>query len=154
MSLRRRATGEYFSVYLASPIYLHIEQQARLEGIGVATWIRNAVLVACPPEIRISAGQFARGRKPRPTPGPAEQTAAPECPADPAPAKRQSAAAAKTAAQASFDALVERSRADVLALTAKGYRDNAIAAITRLPYRVVQHITATEAAAQKRRRKG
>jgi hypothetical protein len=48
---------------------------------------------------------------------------------------------------------VERSRRDVLALAAKGYRDNAISAITRIPYRVVQHITATEAAAQKKRRR-
>lgn len=153
--------GEYVSVYLAQPIYLHIEREARREGIGIATWIRNTILNSCPEEIRISAGEFGRGRRPPAQPAALAANAAPQAsrrptePPQPPSMTRQQRAEAKArdAKQAAFDGLVERSRKDVLALAAKGYRDNAIAAIAHLPYRVVQHITATEAATQKRRRK-
>lgn len=153
MSQKHRASGEYVSVYLPLPLYLHVQREAARAGLGIGTWIRNAVLDCCPPEIRISSGKIGRGRKAAaPTQTPAKTTA-PERAAEAPPPRRQSAAAAKAAAQTAFDALVERSRMDVLALAAKGYRDNAIAAVTRLPYRVVQHITATEAASHKRRKK-
>lgn len=153
--------GEYISLYLVQPIYVYVEQQARREGIGIATWVRNVLLDACPEEIRIAAREFGRGRRPPAQPAALAASAAPQAsrrptePPQPPSMTRQQRAEAKArdAKQAAFDGLVERSRRDVLALAAKGYRDNAIAAIAHLPYRVVQHITATEAATQKRRRK-
>jgi hypothetical protein len=143
MTPKERTTGEYVSVYLARPVYVHIEQQALKEHIGIATWIRHAVLAACPPEIRNQAEGSGRGRYCRVARKPAQ---------DVQPAKGQERAGAKPVV-AAFEDLAERSRDKVIALAAKGYRENAISAIAQLPYRVVQQILTTPSGQPKQRRK-
>ena len=152
MSAKHRKSGDNVTVYLPNTVHGFIERDAARQGIGVATWIRNAALELCPPEIRISAGEI-RARRPSPARREtiAEAVAAGAAPtAHPA---RRGAEQAEHAEDAAFDALVERSRPQVLALAAQGYRENAISAIARLPYRVVQHVLTTEAATQKKRRR-
>lgn len=149
MSFKKAVHGEYVSVYLPSGIYNYIERDAARQRIGVATWIRNTALDLCPEEIRNLTGEIRARRPSHPAQGEVAESKAPEqAPAAP-PARRRP----KDSEAAAFDALVDGSRAQVLALAAKGYRDNAISAIARLPYRVVQHILTTEAATQKKRRK-
>jgi hypothetical protein len=106
MTAKERTTGQYVNVYLARPVYLHIEQQALKEQIRMAAWVRRAVLAACPPEIRNRPKDVA-----------------------------------------------ERSRDKVIALAARGYRENAISAIAQLPYRVVQQILNTPPGQPNKRRK-
>lgn len=142
MTPKERTTGEYVSVYLARPVYVHIEQQALKEHIGIATWIRHAVLAACPPDIRNRAEETGRGRYRRVARKPAQ---------DRPPAKGQEKAAAKP--MAAFEDMAERSRDQVIALAAKGYRENAISAIAHLPYRVVQQILTTSEGQPRKRRK-
>jgi hypothetical protein len=82
MSAKSRVTGGYISLYLAQPIYLYVEQEAKLEGIGLATWVRNVLLDACPEGIRISAGEFGRGRR-RPAQAAASAPQASQRPTEP-----------------------------------------------------------------------
>jgi len=149
MSAKHRKSGDNVTVYLPNTVHGFIEMDAARQGIGVATWIRNAALKLCPPEIRISAGEI-RARRPSPA---RRETIAEAVAAEAAPTATPAKRGAEHAEDAAFNALVERSRAQVLTLAAKGYRENAISAIARLPYRVVQHILSTEAATQKKRRK-
>jgi hypothetical protein len=54
---------------------------------------------------------------------------------------------------AAFEDVAERSRDKVIALAARGYRENAISAIAQLPYRVVQQILNTPPGQPNKRRK-
>lgn len=150
MSAKHRKSGENVSVYLPNAVHAFIEMDAARQRIGVATWIRNAALNLCPPEIRISADEI-RARRPKPS---MREQIADGDDGEAATIAPSPKSVARDSADAAFNALVARSRAQVLTLAAKGYRENAISAIARLPYRVVQHIVATEAATQKKRRKG
>lgn len=149
MSAKHRKSGKYVSIYLPAAVYEHISRDAARQRIGVATWIRNAALDLCPEEIRNLAGEIRARRPSHAAQGEVAEAKAPEQAPTAPPAKRR----AKDQEAAAFDALVERSRAQVLTLAARGYRDNAISAIAPLPYRVVQHILTTEAATQKKKRR-
>ena len=139
MSAKHRKSGEYVSIYLPAAVYEHISRDAARQRIGVATWIRNGAIDLCPEEIRNLAGKIRARRPAHAEPSDITEARAPD---------------QQDSKDAAFGDLVARSRPQVLALAAKGYRENAISAIARLPYRVVQHIMATEAATQKKRRKG
>jgi hypothetical protein len=143
MTAKERTTGQYVNVYLARPVYLHIEQQALKEQIGMAAWVRRAVLAACPPEIRNRPKGSGRGRYRRGSPKPAQDVQT---------AKGQEGAGAKSV-MAAFEDAAERSRDKVIALAARGYRENAISAIAQLPYRVVQQILNTPPGQPNKRRK-
>lgn len=136
MSAKHSKSGEYLSIYLPAAVYEHTSRDAARQRIGVATWIRNAALDLCPEEIRNLACEIRARRRSHAAKGEVL-------------AKRRS----KDQEVAAFDALVDGSCAQVLALATRGYRDNAISAIARLPYRVVQHVLTTEAAKHKKRRK-
>ena len=137
--------GKNIGLYLSGEVYGHIARDARACGVPVTTWVRNAVLAACPPELSAEQGRVKRRVKRR---GPAQKqihTAPPRVrqdkPARPGTGKQ---------APVRFAALVERHRDRVLDLDARGHLPNAICSITRLEYKVVRHILTT----RKKPRKG
>lgn len=130
-------SGKNIGLYLSGEIYGHIARDARTRGIPVTTWVRNAVIAACPPELRgEQAGAKPKVRQPakklarRAAPRKAQR----DKPVRPGGGKQE---------PVSFDALVTRHRDRVLDLEARGHLPNAICAITRLEYRVVAAILAT-----------
>ena len=138
--------GKNIGLYLSEEIYGHIARDARARGIPVTTWVRNVVLAACQPDLRPDQAVAKLPAKRR---GPAPQAKKPAAkPAGKAaPRKAHDNAPARPGAgkqePVSFAALAERHRDRVLDLDARGHLPNAICSITRLEYRVVQHIIST-----------
>jgi hypothetical protein len=138
--------GKNVGLYLSEEIYGYIARDARGRGIPVTTWVRNVVLAACPPDVRpeqIGANRPTKRRSPepkakQPATKPDRQTAPPKLPQD-----KPARPGAGKQEPVSFAALVERHRDRVLDLDARGHLPNAICSITRLEYRVVQHILTT-----------
>lgn len=139
-------SGKNVGLYLSVEIYGYIARDARARGIPVTTWVRNAVLAACPPKARTEHAGSKRPAKRRgparkakqPATKPGRQAAPPKVPQD-MPAQSR----AGKQEPDSFATLVDRHRDRVLDLEARGHLPNAICSITRLEYRVVQHILAT-----------
>jgi hypothetical protein len=139
-------SGKNIGLYLSEEIYGYIARDARARGIPVTTWVRNVVLAACPPDARAELAEVqlpAKRRRPAPKAkkpaakldGQAEpKKKTPDTPVRPGAVKQE---------PVSFAELVERHRDRVLDLDARGHLPNAICSITRLEYRVVQHILTT-----------
>jgi len=131
-------SGKNIGLYLSEEVYGYIAGEAKARGIPVTTWVRNAVIAACPPELRGEQGGAKRHPERR-RPAPKEiQTAPPRVRQDKS--ARRGAGKQETLSPA---ALVEHHRDRVLDLEARGHLPNAICAITRLEYRVVAAILAT-----------
>ena len=141
-----RKSGKNVGLYLSEEIYGCIARDARARGIPVTTWVRNVVLAACPPDART---QQARAKRPakrcRPVPKARQPAKKPDRQVEPRRAHENPPARPGAAKQepVPFAALVERHRDRVLDLEARGHLPNAICSITRLEYKVVQHILAT-----------
>ncbi len=118
--------GKNIGLYLSGEVYGHIARDARARGIPVTTWVRNAVLAACSAVVR---AELTEAKLPAKRRGPAPK------------AKKPATKPGRQAAPPA--ALVERHRDRVLDLEARGHLPNAICSITRLEYRVVQHILTT-----------
>jgi hypothetical protein len=141
-------SGKNIGLYLPGEVYGYIAEDARVRGIPVTTWVRNAVLAACPPGARAELAEAQRPAKRRgpapkakqPATKPGRQAAPPKVPQD-MPAQSR----AGKQEPVSFAALVERHRDRVLDLEARGHLPNAICSITRLEYKVVAQILSTRA---------
>jgi hypothetical protein len=138
--------GKNVGLYLSEEIYGYIAQDATARGIPVTTWVRNVVLAACPSDVRPEQAEARRPAKLRRPAQSAKQPATkPDGQAEPqkkTPDKPARPGAGKQE-PVSFAALVERHRDRVLDLDSRGHLPNAICSITRLEYRVVQHILTT-----------
>ncbi len=139
-------SGKNVGLYLSGEVYGYIADDARARGIPVTTWVRDVVLAACPADVRPEqAAAKRRTKRRRPAPKARQQATKPAREA--ATRKESQDKPARTGAgkqePVSFEALVERHRDRVLDLEARGHLPNAICSITRLEYRVVQHILTT-----------
>lgn len=139
-------SGKNIGLYLPGEVYGYIADDARVRGIPVTTWVRDAVLAACPADVRPEqAGAKLPAKRRRPAQKARQQAKKPARKAAPQKQPRDKPALPGDGKQepVSFDALVERNRDRVLDLDARGHLPNAICSITRLEYRVVRHILTT-----------
>jgi len=125
--------GTYLTIYLSVPLYDHLEEEARKEGLGMPGWIRERLIELCPPAIQVEARKVLRNipkgktgnkdnSKPEPPPPPPRLT---------------------------LEELVEKHREQVLELDAKGYLPTSIGGVLRIPYRAVSEILYRKAAPKK-----
>jgi hypothetical protein len=137
MTGNRGTQGEYVPVYLSRPILAHVRSIADKRGMSIAGFIRKLILETCPDDVREAAelaGRF-RHQTRKPSPG------------------RPSTRSQDTDLVADLQATERADKQKVLELAAKGYGDNAIAAIAKLPYRLVQAIVAAEGKTSNRQRR-
>lgn len=138
-----RPLGTYVSVYLSQPLFDHLESRAHQHNMGLPVWIREQLIELCPEDVQAAATALLKnGRKPKPAAGETDP-ARPGRPPDPPPPSQA----------ASFEELVERHRERVLELEARGFLENQIAGIAKVPFKVVQHILTSKAAPKKGGRK-
>ena len=137
MTGNRGTQGEYVPVYLSRPILAHVRKMAYAEGMTIAGFIRTIILAQCPANVRQAAEMAARFRQPTRKPS----------------LGRPSTSFKHTEIEVDLQATEKVYRQQVLDLAAKGYGDNAIAAIAKLPYRLVQAIVAADGKTSNRQRR-
>ena len=143
MSKEPPTSGTYVPIYLSAALYDFIAERARESGISMPGWIRGQLVELCPPDVREHAKRAntmpTEPKPPRPSEAvhqrPKKTIARPEAEAPPA--------------KPNFDELIEKHRDRVRDLEAKAYSENAISAVLRIPYRVVQEILNTKAPPKK-----
>lgn len=135
--MSKRSTGAYITVYFSDPVLNHLQELLAEAKTPIATYVRELVIETCPKDVQEQAAALAREASRK-----AEQYAR----------KPQFETRPTKPPPPSFDDLVEANRDRVRDLEANGNSANAIAAILKLPYRVVQEILTTPAKPKKGRR--
>lgn len=135
--------GLYVQIFVPEPLYDHLADVAERKSVGVATLVREIVIGSAPPSVQ---------RDTRPL----LKHAAPPAPADfdndiVLTGGRPKAVLRYEKRALTHEQLVDRHRAEVLRLAARPWTDNTIATYLRIPYKVVQEITAS---ARKKKRRG
>jgi hypothetical protein len=131
---RVKPSGEIIQLYMSAPINDWIEEQARIAGTTVNAWIKGLIIAHAPAAVQKAAEKAARGAGRQPVPVHSKPVQEPP----------------KAAPGPSFDDQVEANREKVLDLDARGYLENSIAAITKLPFKVVQQILTSKPTPKKR----
>lgn len=132
-----RQLGDYVKVYLSQPIIDYLEEMLADTEKPVATWIRERVFEVLPPDVRKQADALLKNKNPglsrteRISPG-----RPPPSPPPPEP---------------SFEDLVEANRDRVLDLEARGYSASQIGSVTKLQFKLIEHILSTKAPPKKGR---
>ena len=148
-------SGKNIGLYLPGEVYGYIADDARARGVPVTTWVRDAVLAACPADVRPKqAGAKLPAKRCRPAPKARQQAKKPARKAAPQkqPGDKPAPPGGGKQEPEPFAALVERHRDRVLDLEARGHLPNAICSITRLEYKVVAQILSTRAIRKQTRR--